>query len=163
MTISNIMKTAAVAAVLGLPFVTAAKADNVEIGALDCTVSGGKGFIFKSTKELTCTFKSIDGSRPVDTYTGSITKYGLDIGKTNKALISWVVFAPTGENTPPGALAGEYGGVSAEATVGAGLGANVLVGGLEKSIALQPVSVSAQTGLNFALAISELKLTDIPD
>ncbi|WP_258570756.1 DUF992 domain-containing protein [Flavimaribacter sediminis] len=160
---SNIMKTAAVAAVLGLPFATAAKADNVEVGALDCTVSGGEGFIFKSTKELACTFKSIDGSRPVDTYAGSITKYGLDIGKTDKALISWVVFAPTGENTPPGALAGEYGGVSAEATIGAGLGANVLVGGLEKSIALQPVSVSAQTGLNFALAISELKLTDIPD
>jgi len=163
MAVSSIVRRVALAAVLGLPLVATAKADNVEIGALDCTVKGGKGFIIRSTKELSCAFKSVDGSRPVDTYSGTITKYGLDIGETGEGVISWVVFSPTRENTPPGALAGEYRGVSAEATVGAGLGANVLVGGSNKSFALQPLSLSAQTGLNFALAISELKLTDIAD
>jgi hypothetical protein len=57
-----------------------------------------------------------------------------------------------------GSLAGSYVGASAEATVGAGLGANVLVGGFQRSVALQPVSVSGQTGLNFALGVGDLEL-----
>ena len=39
----------------------------------------------------------------------------------------WLVYAPTSRRA--GALSGTYGGASAEATVGAGVGANVLVGG----------------------------------
>ena len=38
----------------------------------------------------------------------------------------------------------------ASATVGVGLGANVLVGGSGNSIALQPVSIEGTTGLNVA-------------
>jgi Protein of unknown function (DUF992) len=54
--------------------------------------------------------------------------------------------------------AGNYGGASAEATVGAGLGANVLVGGSDRTIALQPLSVQGQTGLNVAAGVTELIL-----
>ena len=43
-------------------------------------------------------------------------------------------------------------GAAAEATVGAGIGANVLLGGTEGSIQLQPVSVEGQLGLNVAAA-----------
>src|SRR4029079_3515313 len=57
-----------------------------------------------------------------------------------------------------GVLAGGYGGATAEATIGGGLGANVLVGGLQRSIALQPVSVGAQRGLNAAAGIGGLEL-----
>jgi hypothetical protein len=57
-----------------------------------------------------------------------------------------------------GALAGEYGGASAEATVGAGLGANVLVGGSDRTVSLQPVSVQGQAGLNLAVGVSGLTL-----
>ncbi len=71
-------------------------------------------------------------------------------------MILWVVVAPT-TNLDHGALAGEYGGVSAEVTVGLGLGANVLVGG-GNSIALQPVSISGQRGLNVAAGIGTVVL-----
>jgi hypothetical protein len=53
-------------------------------------------------------------------------------------------------NMGKGALAGRYGGVAASAAVGPGLGANVLVGGMQKSIALQPLSVQGMLGLNVA-------------
>ena len=49
-----------------------------------------------------------------------------------------------------GDLAGNYGGVGANASVGVGFGGNFLVGGPENSYALQPISVQGQTGLNVA-------------
>jgi hypothetical protein len=70
--------------------------------------------------------------------------------------MTWAVFAPG--KLKAGSLAGSYGGVSAKATIGVGLGANVLVGGLNKTIALQPLSVQTQTGLNIAAGIAGLRL-----
>ena len=58
----------------------------------------------------------------------------------------------------PGALEGEYAGATAQATVGVGLGANALTGGLDKSIALQPLSVQGSTGLNVAAGIGQISL-----
>lgn len=132
-----------------------AHAAQVESGVLNCTVYGGAGFVFGSSKELDCTFKGINGSR--DHYYGSISKYGLDLGFTSQSKIIWTVFAPSAD-LPHGALAGNYGGASAEATVGLGVGANALVGGSSNTIALQPLSVQGQQGLNIAVGISELKL-----
>jgi len=60
--------------------------------------------------------------------------------------------------TSPGFLAGDYVSASGEATLIAGLGANVLVGGSNRTIALQPLSVSGQIGLNLAVGVSELRL-----
>ncbi len=137
--------------------------DRVEIGQLNCAVKGGEGFIFKSTKDLSCTFKSADADVPDEAYFGAINKFGLDIGTTDHGVISWLVMAPTTDDYRPGALAGDYAGVSAQATVGAGVGGNLLVGGSDETIALQPLSVSAQTGLNFALAVSELQLRSLAD
>jgi len=130
-----------------------------EAGILDCIVEGGKGFVFGSTKDVSCTYTPAEG--PTETYFGAITKYGIDIGETEVSYMKWAVFAPTVDDVIPGALAGDYYGVSAEATAGAGLGANALVGGSDKTISLQPVSVSGQTGLNFALAVSELELRSV--
>ncbi|WP_319498881.1 DUF992 domain-containing protein [uncultured Cohaesibacter sp.] len=143
--------------------VRAAPIDRVEIGQLDCAVKGGKGFIFKSTKDLSCTFKSAQSGVPDEAYFGAINKFGLDIGTTDHGVISWLVLAPTTDKYRPGALAGDYGGITAEATVGAGVGGNLLVGGSKETIALQPISVSAQTGLNFALAVSEIELRTLAD
>jgi hypothetical protein len=39
-----------------------------------------------------------------------------------------------------------------------GAGANVLVGGFHNSIALQPVSIEGQNGLNVAAGVAELSL-----
>ena len=68
----------------------------------------------------------------------------------------WDVYAPTTKHFA--ALAGKYVGASGEATVGVGLGANVLVGGSNRTVALQPVSVQGQTGLNLAVGVAGLTL-----
>ena len=93
---------------------------------------------------------------PREVYVGSITKFGLDLGATAGGEMIWAVYAPTTRKF--GALAGDYGGATAEATVGAGLGANVLVGGSDRTVALQPVSVQGQAGLNVAAGVADLQL-----
>jgi hypothetical protein len=132
-----------------------AQAANVEVGVLTCKVSGGVGFVFGSTKDLDCVFEGLSGGR--DRYVGAINKFGIDLGFTGSSYIVWTVLAPS-VAIPAGALAGDYGGVSAEATVGLGVGANALIGGSENSIALQPVSVQAQQGLNVAVGVAALSL-----
>jgi len=151
--------SAVCAALLCSPALSAQKASGqTQIGVLNCTIDGGTGFIIGSTKKLTCVFDRGENN-PSETYTGEIKKFGIDIGETKASKLSWAVFAPSQVGVQTGLLAGTYGGVSAEATVGVGLGANVLVGASDKSIALQPFSVQAQTGLNIAAAISSLELT----
>jgi hypothetical protein len=151
------LRPALAAAAIGAvaAFAPAAQAAHVEAGVLNCTVYGGAGLVFGSTKDLDCTFKGASGG--TEHYRGSITKFGLDLGFTSKSKIIWTVFAPSAD-LPSGALAGNYGGVSAEATVGLGVGANALVGGSNDTVALQPVSVQGQQGLNLAVGISQLKL-----
>ena len=148
--------TATVAGALAVTPAAAAEDPGVKVGVLNCTVDGGSGFIFGSSKDLTCVFSPVSG--PDEAYHGKITKYGIDVGETGVTKISWGVLAPAAD-VEAGALEGDYVGVSAEATVGGGVGANALIGGLDKSIALNPVSVQVQNGLNVAAGIASLKLT----
>jgi hypothetical protein len=128
--------------------------NSVNIGALSCQVSGGVGFIFGSSKDLNCVFKHTDGE--TERYHGEINKYGVDIGFTTESRIIWGVFAPG--QVAKGSLAGHYGGVTGEAEIGLGLGANVLLGGSSKQIALQPLSVTGGIGLNVAAGIASITL-----
>jgi hypothetical protein len=134
---------------------TPVRAASVEAGVLTCKVDGGVGFVFGSTKDLACVFEGLSGKK--DRYLGSIDKYGIDLGFTGSSTIVWTVLAPS-TDVETGALSGNYGGISAEATVGFGVGANALVGGSEHAIALQPLSVQGQQGLNVAVGISALQL-----
>lgn len=126
----------------------------VRAGVLTCSVAPGVSFIVGSRKSLTCDYKSVSGRR--ERYSGRITRVGIDVGFTTGGRIVWAVYAPAKRG--PGALAGVYGGASAEATIAGGVGANVLVGGFRRSITLQPVSVGAQKGYDLALAVSGLEL-----
>jgi hypothetical protein len=94
-------------------------------------------------------------------YTGSISKFGVDIGYTDGGVLIWGVFAPSSD-VRKGALEGDYAGATASATVGVGVGANVLLGGLDKSIALQPLSVEGNKGLNVAAGIGSISLKAAP-
>jgi hypothetical protein len=150
---------AGAAALAGLLAGGAAQAQNVQVGLLQCDVSGGVGLIIASQKELICNFRNSRGEYEV--YTGAIRKFGLDIGATVGGQMVWNVLAPSGR-IQRGALAGVYGGATAEATVGAGVGANVLVGGSDRSIALQPLSITGQAGLNLAVGVADLILVAAP-
>lgn len=151
----SVVAVVAVAAAAALPAPVSAQANRTKVGTLSCDISAGIGLIITSKKDLTCMFTpSQPGPREV--YVGSITKFGLDLGATAGGEMVWAVYAPT--NRKFGALAGNYAGATAEATVGAGLGANVLVGGSDRTIALQPVSVQGQAGLNVAAGVADLRL-----
>jgi hypothetical protein len=132
-----------------------AQAAGVTVGNLTCSVASGFGFIFGSSKALNCTFAGANGF--YDHYTGSISKFGVDIGYTKAAVIVWTVVAPSA-HVGPGALAGSYVGGTASATLGVGVGANALIGGSGRSIALQPLSISGSQGLNVAAGIGAITL-----
>jgi hypothetical protein len=151
-----IISTGAIALAVALAAATPASArSGVKIGSLNCVIEGGVGLILGSSKDMVCRFRSAGGGRS-ERYVGRISRLGIDIGVTKKAYMTWAVFAPG--NVKRGALAGSYGGASAEATVGVGLGANVLVGGFRRTIALQPISIQGQEGLNVAAGIAGLRL-----
>jgi hypothetical protein len=156
----HLMLGAAVA-VAGLAFAPAADAapSGIRVGDLTCNVASGWGFIFGSSKDLHCTYRGSSGRR--EHYTGTISKFGVDLGYTEGGVLVWGVFAPTSDMRK-GALAGDYVGASAQATVAVGVGANALIGGFNKSIALQPLSVEGSKGLNVAAGIGSISLHEAP-
>jgi hypothetical protein len=154
-----IIAAAALSLALALAGTASAQApQHVKVGTLTCDISAGIGLIIGSQKQVQCLFTPADAG-PREVYVGSIRKFGLDIGATTGGEMVWSVYAPTTGRIA--ALAGNYAGATAEATVGAGLGANVLVGGSDRTVALQPVSVQGQTGLNVAAGVADLELRPV--
>jgi hypothetical protein len=127
-------------------------------GILQCQGGQNVGFIVGSATSLECVFQS-EGRRP-EPYIATVHRFGLDLGITDQTRLSWAVNAPTGR-VGRGDLAGNYGGVGANASVGVGGGGNFLVGGPQNSYALQPVSVQGQTGLNVAAGVANIELEPV--
>jgi hypothetical protein len=145
----------AVALALALASAQPAAAQRIKAGVLSCDVSAGIGLIIGSQRRLSCVFTpELPG--PQEVYSGSITRIGLDIGVTAGGVMVWAVFA--GSSGGPGFLAGDYVGASGDVAVAVGLGANVLVGGSNRTVALQPLSVSGQIGVNLAVGVADLHL-----
>ena len=130
----------------------------VKVGELSCHVSSGWGFVFGSSRSLLCTYT---GNGQVAHYAGNVSKFGVDIGYLQSGVLVWDVFAPT-TDLGPAALSGSYGGVTAGATVGVGADANALVGGSTRQVALQPLSIAGNTGINAAAGIAAISLTYQP-
>ena len=128
----------------------------IKVGTLTCTGGEGVGLILGSKKTYSCNFAPASG-KPGQSYQATVTKIGLDIGVTTKTVMVWTVLASTQEMAPR-ALAGTYAGAAADASLGIGVGAKVLVGGSQNSIVLQPVSVQGQTGVNLAVGVAEFAL-----
>ena len=144
-----------VAAALATSIGPAQAQERVQAGRLGCDISSGIGLIIGSQRALNCAFTpSLPG--PAEFYVGTLTKFGVDIGATGGGVMVWLVYAPT--SLPAGALAGSYGGATAEATVVAGVGANVLIGGSNRTVTLQPVSFQGQSGLNVAAGVAGIDL-----
>lgn len=135
-----------------------AERGGVELGVLDCAIGGGTGFVFGSSKDLSCTFTPADKNFAPEAYFGAVNKYGLDIGTTSQSVMRWLVLTPLNNIYAPGALAGDYVGASAEVTAAVGAGANLLVGGSGQAFTLQPLSLQTQTGMNIAIGVSQFQL-----
>ena len=157
----QIDRWAAGALALGAAFLaTGANADpgGIKVGTLNCHVDSGWGYILGSSKRMECRYQGVGGP---DRYVGRITKVGVDIGYTRGATLVWAVIAPTGD-VGRGALDGDYIGGTASATVGGGIGANGLVGGLHRSFALQPLSFEGNTGyIDVAAGLGVMHLSEV--
>ena len=149
---ATLAAAAALATVLAAP--ASAQRDRVQVGTLECSLSSSIGLVVGSQRNVACNFKPNGG--PPEAYAGTMTRIGLDVGITGGGIVIWAVF--TGTNRYVGMLTGTYVGASAEASIAAGLGANVLIGGSNRSVALQPLSVQGQVGLNIAAGIGQLEL-----
>ena len=150
----------AVATALLMAVVPTAQA-NVEAGGLSCRSAGAVGYVVGSVLNLECIFTPSAGGSP-HRYVGRIQRVGVDLGFTQGVSMGWAVFAPTAI-IHPGDLAGNYGGVQGNASVGLGVGANALVGGSNNTFALQPVSAEAQTGLNVSAGLTGLELRAVEE
>jgi Protein of unknown function (DUF992) len=126
----------------------------VQVGVLECRGGASVGFIVGSVTNLGCVMRA--EGMPEDRYVATIRKVGLDLGITQESALAWGVFAPT--RLGPGALTGNYAGAQGSAAIGVGAGGNVLVGGSDNSIALQPLSVQGQVGLSIAAGLESLEL-----
>lgn len=154
----KLLATAAAAAFALVGAAGAAQAaSTVKVGVLTCDVEPGLGFVIGSDKALDCWFKPSKGGKS-EHYSGSIKKLGIDVGYTAKTKIAWLVFAAEKSPNKKHALAGTYVGASHEVTLGLGLGGNWLIGGSNKSFALQPWSIQGQVGLNWSLTWTDLEL-----
>ena len=131
---------------------------SIRTRVLTCRTSASVGLIVGSRQRLRCQLKTDNGK--IQNYTGTIGRLGLDVGVT------------AGGADGMGGL-GQYRQHSLRRArrrlcrgerrriLGAGVGANVLVGGTRKSISLQPLSVEGQVGVNLALGIAKMTLTPV--
>jgi len=155
----SLIVAAVVAGVAGTGWMSpaAAQPSRIKVGVLTCAAGPSIGLLITSSERIACTFQPDNAGS--EQYYGRIRKFGLDIGGTVGTVIIWAVFAKQ-SGYMPGSLAGEYVGVSAEETVIVGLGANALVGGNDNSIALQPLSIQGQAGLNLAVGVTRMVLEE---
>jgi hypothetical protein len=140
------------------PIASANALPPVRAGILQCEGGQNVGFVVGSVTSLECVFQS-EGRRP-EPYIATVRRYGVDLGITGQTSLAWAVNAPTGQ-VGRGDLAGNYGGVGANASIGVGFGGNFLVGGPANSYALQPISVQGQTGLNVAAGVADIELQPV--
>jgi hypothetical protein len=131
-----------------------------QVGTLSCRVDPNIGFIIVGHQPMQCIYNQAPGALPQvppQSYDGALNTVGLNVGFSTGSELAWAVFAPT-TGVAAGALAGEYVGVSADVGIGLGAGANVLLGGSNRTIALQPLSLQGSTALNVVAGVSSLKL-----
>ncbi|MGC1301661.1 MAG: DUF992 domain-containing protein [Caulobacteraceae bacterium] len=153
--LKTVLATVAIGAAMLAVNTPAQAQGGVKVGTLTCHVAPGWGFIVGSSRRLKCVFEPTAFHR--ERYVGSISKFGVDIGYKNHATLIWAVLNPTTQ-LEPGSLQGHYGGLTASATVGVGIGANALIGGSHRTVTLQPLSIEGNTGVNVAAGIGTLDL-----
>jgi hypothetical protein len=149
----SLLLAAMAATLLAAP--STAQMNRVQVGVLECRGGASIGFVVGSVTNLGCVLR-VEGV-PEDRYVATIRKVGLDLGITEETALAWGVFAPVAR-LGPGDLAGTYAGAQGSASLGVGAGGNVLVGGSNNSIALQPLSLQGQVGVNIAAGLESLEL-----
>jgi len=144
------------AALFNMGLATSPARADAQVGVLSCHSAEASSYIIVSDQPFNCVFTPSTGG-PAQYYQATVRRIGAQAGVSSNVTLGWAVFAPS-LRIGPGALAGIYGGLSAGAAFGVGVGANGLVGGNNNSIALQPVSVEGQSGFNVVATATAVQL-----
>lgn len=152
-----IIAMSALAATFSFSAVAQTPPNWVQAGMLSCRVDPSIGFIIFGHQPMDCRYTPSNLTIPPIGYDGAVNTVGIDVGVSAGSVLGWAVFAPT-TGIPYGALAGEYVGVSGDLGIGLGAGANVLVGGSNRTIALQPLSLEGSIAVNVVVGLSSLNL-----
>jgi hypothetical protein len=127
-----------------------------QIGSLTCRLGPSVGLIAGSRQRMQCRFVNATDRR-VESYAGTVTRFGLDLGITVGGVMRWSVLTRT-RRIGRGTLAGHYVGASGDVSLGVGIGAKALIGGSRRTTVLQPLSVSGRVGANIAAGVAGLTL-----
>jgi hypothetical protein len=152
----SLLKLAALAILATAAFASTASAQNIRAGTLTCEGKGSIGLLIGSREALRCTYEPARGG-PKRAFAGTISSVGISLGFTGPSILVWGVLASSSE-IPSDMLTGRFVGVSADASLGIGAGAQVLVGGTARSVVLQPLSLRGQVGINIAAGVTGLTL-----
>jgi hypothetical protein len=125
-------------------------------GRLNCSVGAGLGLVVTSQRPMECRFTPRRG--PGQRYVGVVRNFGLDLGTIRSSTMSWRVYGPYAR-APLGALAGRYGGATVGGSAGTGGSGNLLVGGNNGDVTLQPLSLQGARGINVAIGVTGFELT----
>lgn len=149
------IKTTIVAALMAVGLMAVpAQANGVKLGTLTCQIEGGPGLLIGSVRQGECVYRDNQGH--TKSYNAELSRLGVDIGVTGNKTMVWAVFGVDGASNL--GLKGTYTGINAEASLVVGVGVNALIGGFKSGIVLNPVSVTAQTGINVAAGVTTLRL-----
>lgn len=143
------------AAAMVLLAVPAHAQDIVPSGQLSCRVEGGLGAVVTAQRNLDCQYSPRRG--PVQRYVGTVRGFGLDIGPLRRTTMRWRVYGPYAR-APRGALTGSYVGAAASVALGGGVAGQVLVGGPDNGVRLQPFSLQGPRGFNVAVGVTRFDL-----
>ena len=146
-------------ALIAAPAAAQAPRNWTQVGMLTCKLNPSIGFVLAGHQSMECSYVPAPNG-PAQAYQGAINTVGVDLGITAGGVLGWAVLAPT-SGIPAGALSGEYVGASGDLGIGLGAGANVLIGGSGRTVALQPVSLEGSIAVNVALGVSALKLRPV--
>ncbi|VAW14076.1 hypothetical protein MNBD_ALPHA09-445 [hydrothermal vent metagenome] len=138
-----------------------AQAQPLELGQLDCTVVPGsrRNLIISSTALVDCTFRPATGA--ATRYQGE-TGIGLGIDLSTKTDDRFSFLVLTAQSTTPDfdrhPLTGRYYGAEATVSLGAGVGAKVLVGGSNRQFTLAPIGGQTTMGTGISAGAGYLYL-----
>jgi hypothetical protein len=136
-------------AAIGWNATASAQSYQTRVGTLACDASAGVSTIVTSKKSIACVFTPAQPG-PREIYSATIEKAARDATGSATAELLWTVVASHAKRF--GALAGRYGGASADA------GENALIGGENRSVILLPVSLEGESSVNLASGVSGLEL-----
>ena len=138
--------------------------EGVKVCSLEIRATPGTRYnlIIRSAVDVEAVFTDMKGNK--EYYIGEMgQKLGIDLSHKTDEELGYLVFSVASDYKHGSyAMQGKYFGSKASAAVGVGIGAQVLIGGFEKSFTLQPIAVGGVEGIGASYGMGYLYLQKDP-